>query len=400
MDQLWDPVLGDWADDISNFPPSDEPLPDLTYRFDDDYQDLDATEAPLTINLGSNANQKDIGSAVVHDARLYEASNLHFSPTSDNNSQPHRTQSPRSSIQRKNNQSKRQSTRFTSQQIHVLKIWLRQNAHSPYPSAAEKERLALQTKLTTRQIEVWFSNARKRNQSLVTDVHMPASGDPSFSHGQTPMERYLSSSDEEEAASSYHIECAWLGWDKTNTLLREEDSIFRDDVLSLDPTPDQSDAFSVLSQELCPMPYHRVSSASSMGSAASFGSRQGRRRHASYSSQADLGSKRLHPCAHCPKKFKTAYDCRRHEKSIHLGTERWMCRLHEVDMPQTGPELPSAASDDPLISATSAKTDAYRETHSEDMHLETLPEYHDLFHDRQAVESCKHPPTLVQCISE
>ena len=46
--------------------------------------------------------------------------------------------------------------------IQILKGWLEQNSHNPYPSENEKQVLSDQTGLNMTQINNWFINARRR----------------------------------------------------------------------------------------------------------------------------------------------------------------------------------------------------------------------------------------------
>ena len=46
--------------------------------------------------------------------------------------------------------------------INVLKEWLYSHAKYPYPSQADKEAMAEDTKLSIKQINNWFINARRR----------------------------------------------------------------------------------------------------------------------------------------------------------------------------------------------------------------------------------------------
>ncbi|KXN70847.1 hypothetical protein CONCODRAFT_78649 [Conidiobolus coronatus NRRL 28638] len=46
--------------------------------------------------------------------------------------------------------------------VEVLKEWLVEHINHPYPKESEKDQLAIKTKLSSRQIENWFINARRR----------------------------------------------------------------------------------------------------------------------------------------------------------------------------------------------------------------------------------------------
>lgn len=45
----------------------------------------------------------------------------------------------------------------------ILLVWLLNNTTRPYPSLEEKIELMLETGMTIKQINYWFSNARRRN---------------------------------------------------------------------------------------------------------------------------------------------------------------------------------------------------------------------------------------------
>jgi hypothetical protein len=69
--------------------------------------------------------------------------------------------------------------------IIVLQTWLDSHLSNPYPTREEKEELAKATSLTVKQVSTWFSNTRKRQLN--------------------PMEKWLSSGSEDEAASTIDI---------------------------------------------------------------------------------------------------------------------------------------------------------------------------------------------------
>jgi len=52
---------------------------------------------------------------------------------------------------------------FPKRAVADLKTWLLENIENPYPSQKVKEALSEQTGLTKRQIQNWFTNARKVN---------------------------------------------------------------------------------------------------------------------------------------------------------------------------------------------------------------------------------------------
>lgn len=50
---------------------------------------------------------------------------------------------------------------FPKRAVHLLKQWLNDHLDNPYPSYKEKETLSKESGLTKRQIQNWFTNARK-----------------------------------------------------------------------------------------------------------------------------------------------------------------------------------------------------------------------------------------------
>ncbi|KAL9108749.1 MAG: hypothetical protein Q9227_006545 [Pyrenula ochraceoflavens] len=323
MAESWDPTLldgmnGPDAVHLSQFqslPPTSPPVPPhhSAYPSEDDTLDQDFDDGLIVLGSESSSQLRS------------------------------RKTDPRLSSFDSKGANQPRSRRFTSQQKQSLKTWFLQNTQNPYPSTNDKTLLAEQTGLTTRQVEVWFSNARKRRRKLDVESGISSPGNVSASHGQTPLERYLSSSEDEDAISPKDISRALAAWDEPNFLPEYSTD-------SLGQIASQSDAPSNPSLDPQHTSYHRVGSASSIGSAASFGSRQGRRRHGyhdpeyvgpafefSLSQPNGHGNdgKRSHRCSYCSRMFNTAYDCRRHENSSHLGTERWVCMLHETPMPAT-----------------------------------------------------------------
>lgn len=282
---------------------------------------------------------------------------------------------------------KRRKARFTKQQRDVLNSWLDRNRHYPYPSSAEKWEIARKANLSIRQVEVWYANARKRHEKVQEPFGHANQHQISMFEGLTPLERYLSSDDEESAdldaiaraiAKTSHEGSGifssaqpfptvttsevqstaepWLSSFKrlnANDIPKSYDPdlgiavdspytpLDATEPSAVDGFPLENTSFEAASQ------VPTVKSQSSICSAYSFGSRQGRRKHPYQSPNytnalhrpqsapqiTALGSGAPYACSLCPKVFKSTFDRRRHENSIHNGTERWVCRLHEMDPP-------------------------------------------------------------------
>ena len=67
--------------------------------------------------------------------------------------------------------------------------WLHEHTEHPYPNEEDKQRLALRTGLTMKQVSDWFINARRRllhqglfksNQKFVRGTTTPASSTPNI----------------------------------------------------------------------------------------------------------------------------------------------------------------------------------------------------------------------------
>ncbi len=59
-------------------------------------------------------------------------------------------------------QRKRKRDNLTEEAKEVMMDWINEHIAHPYPTKEEKEKLSLQTGLTTVQISNWFTNARRR----------------------------------------------------------------------------------------------------------------------------------------------------------------------------------------------------------------------------------------------
>ncbi|KAL9107364.1 MAG: hypothetical protein Q9227_007729 [Pyrenula ochraceoflavens] len=106
--------------------------------------------------------------------------------------------------------------KFTLEQRKVLKKWHSKPMHDPYPNKSEKQSLASQTKLSLRQVGVWFNNARKRHQKSIGGESQLLQTDRILDLGQTPMERYLSSSSDDEPANPEDISSAAFDWEEND----------------------------------------------------------------------------------------------------------------------------------------------------------------------------------------
>ncbi|KAF2016770.1 hypothetical protein BU24DRAFT_327014, partial [Aaosphaeria arxii CBS 175.79] len=241
--------------------------------------------------------------------------------------------------------------RFSKEVVNLLKRWIAANKHHPYPTDADMDMLQYQTGLNKGQIVNWFANARRRGtankvpsfsldrQETVQqmEIPIPRPGTPAFrsdSQSLNPLERWVESPPENEPASASDIARA----------------------VASSPPDDHSQEGSSLGsyRELWNLSSQRQYSRSSARSSASSGvtSRSSRASdssvHSHTSSQrSHIGASMTHrrrvrkprqtgkrpmskawmqyQCTFCTQTFKTKYDWQRHEKTLHLPIERWLC---------------------------------------------------------------------------
>lgn len=237
--------------------------------------------------------------------------------------------------------------RFSREALRILKTWLSSHQRHPYPTEEEKSSLQNQTGLNKTQIANWLANARRRGKiqpnrstspsvrGLSSPVDIPKRrGTPaSF---ETPLQRWANSPPEHEAANITAIASAVLQQKSSPGLGSGRNSPY-----SLHYTDDSS------SRSLC-----KDSTASSFGtsqssggsfasayshqSQGSFGSFQrGRRRRRRRTAPKTADGKtvlntplKTFQCTFCTETFRTKHDWQRHEKSLHLSLERWICAPH------------------------------------------------------------------------
>lgn len=250
---------------------------------------------------------------------------------------------------------KRPTRRLPKIAVQVLQQWYSMHSEHPYPTNEERGRLEAQTGLTTSQILNWFANARRRQKgnnehvsqdsiTIPNSVSLPDLHSSPYWNDVDPLTRWRNSPPEQEHVSLSTISKA----------------------IDTDPmhrvTGDCSEQASI-SPLVPPFPVRRAASEASFGSwnalsssgassesiststsDGSSGSLQiprfrlaHRRRHrrlpthprASNAVRTRLsspgGSKRLYQCTFCTDTFRTKYDWTRHEGSLHLSLEKWIC---------------------------------------------------------------------------
>jgi hypothetical protein len=238
--------------------------------------------------------------------------------------------------------------RFSRESVRILKNWLTSHHQHPYPTDEEKESLKNLTGLNKIQIVNWLANARRRGK-----VRAPRSVSPSprqFSNAidiprrsgtpalreMNPLERWKNSPPENEPASIISIAKAV----SSSTFSSGHESPYsygHTDDGSARSLFNASSASSLGTSHSSGGSFASAFSHKSRGSFGSFNSfgggnrgRRRRRRAAPKPVKTNVvpGPPKTFQCTFCTETFKTKHDWQRHEKSLHLSLERWICAPH------------------------------------------------------------------------
>ncbi|KAL7916845.1 hypothetical protein GGI35DRAFT_50015 [Trichoderma velutinum] len=238
-------------------------------------------------------------------------------------------------------------TRFSRESSKLLTQWFSNHYNYPYSSKEEMKILQHQTGLSKTQISNWLANTRRREKmhrsiqpspkataavnSDTASMNIPRRPDtPTIQTRRNyrtmgPLERWVDSPPESEPATVTAIvnavQCAEpsRSWPLSTP-------IYDGSGQSINESSDNS---------------YRTSSGSSLASIYSHGSsdsvtggpallpsrpRRRRRRMPPRPNRSRVGNK-LYPfqCTFCAETFKTKYDWQRHEKTLHIPLERWLC---------------------------------------------------------------------------
>lgn len=266
-------------------------------------------------------------------------------------------------IARSDDGSKKASPRFSRAALKVLKQWFEAHSDNPYPTEDEKTELCTVTELKYTQINTWLANARRRNKAKAAcagnisprlRASTPAIGISASSsinvtswENMNPLDRWKHSPPQNEPAPLNAIADAidsgylpnysdtntpsTLGYRGLGSGLESSRNSSRSDRRALSMTSlDNSASLSMSAESSAAW----SGSHESLGSFSSFGSglngkkdRRRRRRapQASLKHQKDDAKKRIYQCTFCTDTFKSKYDWTRHEKSLHISLEKYIC---------------------------------------------------------------------------
>ncbi|KAF6815453.1 C2H2 type zinc finger domain-containing protein [Colletotrichum sojae] len=241
--------------------------------------------------------------------------------------------------------------RFSRESVRILKNWLSTHTRHPYPSDEEKEMLQRMTGLNKTQITNWLANARRRNKTQLprsTSPHVRSSwtgpidipqrrGTPAPEariSTMNPLERWVDSPPENEPATVTAIARAVASSSGASSSgLNSPYSFNFTDDGSGRSLCNASSASSVGTSHSSGGSFASAYSHASRGSFGSFGSfnrgRRRRRRRADNKPENEKTSLatplKTFQCTFCTETFRTKHDWQRHEKSLHLSLERWVC---------------------------------------------------------------------------
>ncbi|WQF88842.1 Putative Homeobox domain, Zinc finger C2H2-type [Colletotrichum destructivum] len=238
-------------------------------------------------------------------------------------------------------------TRFSRDSTRILRQWLSSHNQHPYPSEEEKRILQHQTGLSKVQITNWLINARRRGK--VQGRHRstsPYSGNAETSTGPVnvprrpgtpaprsspryqslnPLERWVDSPPEHEPATVTAIARAMASSHANSS--GADDSY---NTSFIDDEPPRSLYYTSSASSAGNSSGGSFASAYSHASKNSAGiprpvlrSRARQRRRPKRTSLAN--PRNQYQCTFCTETFRTKHDWQRHEKSLHMPLERWVC---------------------------------------------------------------------------
>ncbi|KAL6793309.1 hypothetical protein GGI42DRAFT_152907 [Trichoderma sp. SZMC 28013] len=233
--------------------------------------------------------------------------------------------------------------RFSREALRILRNWLLSNHRHPYPSNEEKENLARQTGLNKTQISTWVANARRRGKvraprstssspgRLNNGIDIPQRKTP-MTRGMSPMERWRHSPPDQEPASITAIASAVssagfsAGAGDASANYKDMDDRRPGSIDHLSSAGSSKTSHSSNGSLGSAISHKSGESLESLYSLKSRGRRRRRRQIPKVVDiSAMLPSVHKYQCTFCTETFKTKHDWQRHEKSLHLSLEQWVC---------------------------------------------------------------------------
>ncbi|KAL5091606.1 hypothetical protein Trisim1_002824 [Trichoderma cf. simile WF8] len=233
--------------------------------------------------------------------------------------------------------------RFSREALRILRNWLLSNHRHPYPNNEEKENLARQTGLNKTQISTWVANARRRGKvraprstssspgQLNNAIDIPQKK-TTMTRGMSPMERWRHSPPDQEPASITAIASAVssagfpVGAGAASASYKDMDDRLLGSIDHLSSAGSSKTSHSGNGSQSSAISHKSRESLESLYSLKSRGRRRRRRQiPKAVDISTILPSVHKYQCTFCTETFKTKHDWQRHEKSLHLSLEQWVC---------------------------------------------------------------------------
>ncbi|KAI1150859.1 hypothetical protein F4825DRAFT_388557 [Nemania diffusa] len=239
--------------------------------------------------------------------------------------------------------------RFSRESVKVLKNWVVTHSHHPYPTDEERESLQKITGLNKTQITNWLANARRRGKIQPTRATSPhvgrgyaqaidipqRRGTPGLFENMNPLQRWENSPPENEPASVTAIARAVSAsgsYSATSGSGRTSPNVWNlSDDGSSRSICDRSSASSWGTSHSSGGSFASAFSNQSRGSSipsfvrSNRGRRRRRRAPPKRTEEQPNQPAKTFQCTFCTETFRTKHDWQRHEKSLHLSLERWIC---------------------------------------------------------------------------
>ncbi|KAG4253078.1 hypothetical protein FPRO03_07038 [Fusarium proliferatum] len=240
-------------------------------------------------------------------------------------------------------------TRFSRETNGILKAWFSRRTDNPYPSRAEKQQLQQQTGLSSLQLTNWLANARRRStlssrgpspgslaqlSNLNTGESISRPSTPMVQPRRGPLGRWIDSPPENEAADAADIARALSSLSQDTRTSRS----LRGDPEQYESAQDSASNSANTTRSSCKSGSLAESRSSSYTRAlrTSPNRRHGRvrtsrrrsrgRQRESIQRKHTLGTAiGPYQCTCCTETFDTKHNWQRHETSIHLPLETWVC---------------------------------------------------------------------------
>ncbi|KAK6511143.1 hypothetical protein TWF481_000065 [Arthrobotrys musiformis] len=228
----------------------------------------------------------------------------------------------------------------------ALQRWFMNNIQHPYPSEADKQSLSEETGLSVRQVADWFANTRRRrkckaeasptlsqgNLHTTTPSPIPVPSAPVAWESMTPLDRWRNSPpDQESAPLNAIVDAVLIAGSSTQNYNPQDWSFFDSSESSVGTSVGSFESY--MSGRLSHSPSIVGSGSESSGPLKPTRRRRRRYRPLSPTKNSRKGrdstADRIYQCTFCTETFKSKYDWTRHESTLHLTLEAWVCHGHE-----------------------------------------------------------------------